>query len=90
MIPKALPSPVLDSGDPEAKRAEILAYFRDSWETYERLFDVMATEESFFLRADPLRHPLIFYLGHTATFFINKLVLAKHKLEDVLDVASPR
>tara|TARA_B100000519_G_C14186590_1_gene411038 strand:+ start:167 stop:433 length:267 start_codon:yes stop_codon:yes gene_type:complete len=24
-----------------------------------------------------LRHPLIFYFGHTATFFINKLVLSK-------------
>lgn len=28
------------------------------------------------MRADPLRHPLIFYIGHTATFFINKLILA--------------
>jgi 5-histidylcysteine sulfoxide synthase/putative 4-mercaptohistidine N1-methyltranferase len=77
MTPKALPSPILDTGDPEAKRAEILAYFRNTWEMYERLFEVMATGESYFLRADPLRHPLIFYLGHTATFFINKLVLAK-------------
>ncbi len=24
-----------------------------------------------------MRHPLIFYFGHTATFFINKLVLSK-------------
>lgn len=24
-----------------------------------------------------LRHPLIFYFGHTATFFVNKLLLAK-------------
>jgi hypothetical protein len=27
--------------------------------------------------ADPLRHPLIFYLGHTAAFYINKLVSAR-------------
>ena len=24
-----------------------------------------------------MRHPLIFYFGHTATFFVNKLLLAK-------------
>jgi len=70
-------TPLLDSGEPEQKRSEILAYFRNTWEVYERLFDLMATEESFYLRADPLRHPLIFYLGHTAVFFVNKLVLAK-------------
>jgi len=70
-------TPRLDIGTPEEKRAEILHYFRNTWELYERLFDVMATDEAYFLRADPLRHPLVFYLGHTATFFINKLVLAK-------------
>ncbi len=74
---KSLPTPVLTEGKAEDKRQEILAYFRNSWELYERLFDVMADDEAYFLHADPLRHPLIFYLGHTATFFINKLVLAK-------------
>ena len=29
------------------------------------------------MRPEPLRHPLIFYLGHTATFYINKLIVAK-------------
>jgi 5-histidylcysteine sulfoxide synthase/putative 4-mercaptohistidine N1-methyltranferase len=28
------------------------------------------------MRADPLRHPIIFYYGHTSVFFVNKLVLA--------------
>jgi hypothetical protein len=28
-------------------------------------------------------HPLIFYLGHTATFFVNKLVLAKRLPERI-------
>ena len=32
---------------------------------------------AFYLRPEPLRHPLIFYLGHTATFYINKLIVAK-------------
>ncbi len=70
-------SPVLDAGSAAAKRQEILTYFQNSWELYERLFDVMANDEAYLQRADPLRHPLIFYLGHTATFFINKLALAK-------------
>ncbi len=74
---KSLLSPVLDNGHEDDKRREILDYFRNSWELYERLFDVMAADEAYYLRADPLRHPLIFYLGHTATFFVNKLVLAK-------------
>jgi len=55
----------------------IRTYFRETWDLYEKLFQVMANDESYFTRADPLRHPLIFYLGHTATFFINKMVLAK-------------
>ena len=37
----------------------------------------MSDEKSYFQKADPLRHPIIFYYGHTATFFINKLKLAK-------------
>ena len=67
-------SPVLDRGTAAEKRREIKAYFTSTWELYERLFEVMATDEAYYLRADPLRHPLIFYLGHTDTFFGNKLV----------------
>jgi hypothetical protein len=29
------------------------------------------------MRADPLRHPLIFYLGHTAAFYMNKLISSR-------------
>ena len=39
-------------------------------------------------RAIPLRHPLIFYYGHTATFIVNKLVLAKllpHRIDPRLE-----
>ena len=67
----------LVSGDPEAKREEIRAYFHATFDTDERLFATLADDSAFYRRADPLRHPLIFYLGHTATFFINKLVLAR-------------
>lgn len=43
----------------------------------EAMYLLNVRPEGFYKRADPLRHPLIFYLGHTAVFFINKLVLAK-------------
>ena len=70
-------APRLDTGDAAAKRAEIRAYFHATWDTYDRLFEVMAADEAWHRRADPLRHPLIFYLGHTACFYVNKLLLAK-------------
>jgi len=79
MLQPARPSVRLDAvGDQSAedKRAEILACFSDSWETYERLFTVIADDEAYFRRADPLRHPLIVYVSHTAVFFVNKLLLA--------------
>lgn len=77
MSSNLMPSPPLDQGTPEAMREAIGSYFKETWEIYEELFQVMACDEAYFTRADPLRHPLIFYLGHTATFFINKMVLAK-------------
>ncbi|KAK9764563.1 hypothetical protein K7432_007843, partial [Basidiobolus ranarum] len=58
------------------KRKEIWRAFNDTYTLYEDLFDSI-TDKAHYVRADPLRHPLIFYLGHTAAFFINKLVLAK-------------
>lgn len=69
-------SPILNAGSPEDKRQEILSYFQATWELDDRLYDSLKTEEAFYMRADPLRHPLIFYIGHTATFYINKLILA--------------
>jgi 5-histidylcysteine sulfoxide synthase/putative 4-mercaptohistidine N1-methyltranferase len=70
-------TPALDRGDPEHKRSEISAYFVAVFERYESLFQTLADERAFYEKAIPLRHPLIFYYGHTATFFVNKLVLAK-------------
>ena len=37
----------------------------------------MVDDDAFYARANTLRHPLIFYYGHTAVFFINKLNVAK-------------
>lgn len=68
---------VLDEGDPELKRKEILDYFHATFTVDERLYETLKDEGAFYLRADRLRHPLIFYFGHTAAFFVNKLVTAR-------------
>ena len=69
-------TPILNGSDVESKRQEILEYFHDSFTLYESLFECLANEEAFYLRANRLRQPLIFYFGHTAVFFINKLNVA--------------
>ncbi len=71
-----LKSPDLKTGNPAEKRQEILAYFLRTFELDDQLYKTIKEDETFYLRADPLRHPLIFYFGHTACFFVNKLVLA--------------
>ncbi|WP_339649063.1 5-histidylcysteine sulfoxide synthase [Halopseudomonas pelagia] len=70
-------SPLLSGSDPGAKRAEIADYFTSVFDRYESLFDVLASDAAFYDKPIALRHPLIFYFGHTATFYTNKLVLAK-------------
>ncbi|MDQ1325977.1 MAG: hypothetical protein QG564_1101 [Campylobacterota bacterium] len=69
--------PLLVGNDSEKKRQEIKTYFHMCYKRYESLFDVVSDEKAFYQKADPLRHPIIFYYGHTAVFFINKLKLAK-------------
>ncbi len=73
----ALHTPHLKQGTVEEKRKEILAYFQQSFDRYESLFSLLKSDDAYYQRPEKLRHPLIFYYGHTATFFINKLVLAK-------------
>ena len=68
---------LLNEGDVEAKRQEILDYFHKSFSLYESIFECLNGDEAFYARANPLRHPLIFYYGHTSVFFINKLNVAK-------------
>ncbi len=69
-------TPRLDGTDAGATRQEILDYFIATFDRYEALFETLVSEQAYFIKPIALRHPLIFYLGHTATFFINKLVLA--------------
>lgn len=68
---------LLIGDDVEQKRLEIREYFHRTFTLYERLFDCLASEKSYITKATSLRHPLIFYFGHTAVFFINKLHVAK-------------
>lgn len=69
-------TPLLTGNDAGIKRQEIRDYFHATCDRYESLFETLAGEEAYYRKPIALRHPLIFYLGHTATFFINKLVLA--------------
>ncbi|CAF1012779.1 unnamed protein product [Brachionus calyciflorus] len=55
---------------------EIKDYFNNSYDLYECLFTSINYEEAYYLCPDRLRLPLIFYYGHTAFVYMNKLVLA--------------
>ncbi len=67
----------LDGDNSALKRQEILEYFQNTYTLYEKLFEVFVNDSVFYQKSEPTRHPMIFYFGHTATFFINKLILAK-------------
>ena len=68
-------TPALAGSDIARSRDRILAHFHQTFDRYEQLFDVLACDEAYYKKPIALRHPLIFYFGHTATFFINKLLL---------------
>ncbi len=70
-------TPLLNQGDPESKRQEVLDYFHNTFSLYESIFECLNSDEAFYAIANPLRHPLIFYYGHTSVFFINKLNVAR-------------
>jgi len=67
---------LLNEGETEQKREEIRQYLKKTFLLEHQLYEVLKSEEAFYLRPETLRHPLIFYYGHTASFFINKLTLA--------------
>lgn len=69
--------PTLQGTDIEKKREEILAYFHNTYSLYEKMFEVLKDDSVFYKKSEPTRHPMIFYFGHTATFFINKLINMK-------------
>jgi len=69
----------LTGSDINTKRQEIIDYFNISFSLYEELFSLIS-DEGFYIQAEPLRHPLIFYFGHTAVFIINKLIISGVKI----------
>lgn len=70
---KSLPILELDRCD----RKTLLAYFDNSWELEEILMKSLVSDDSFYRNPDPLRNPIVFYLGHSPVFYINKLIQAE-------------
>jgi len=64
----------LDGEEIARKRAELQSYFHQSFDLFESLFELLKSDEVFYRQSEPTRHPMIFYFGHTAIFYINKLV----------------
>jgi 5-histidylcysteine sulfoxide synthase/putative 4-mercaptohistidine N1-methyltranferase len=58
-------------------RAEVKAYFDNTWTLTEALFKSLACRDAFYTPPyHNLRHPLIFYYCHPASVYINKLRVA--------------
>jgi len=66
----------LEGSSVDVKRDEIKEYFHKTYSLFEKLFECFKDEDTFYLKSELTRHPMIFYFGHTATFFINKLIVA--------------
>lgn len=77
LAPRFSRTPNLHLQDRAQMRAQLREYFLATFDRYESLFETLADEAAFYTKPITLRHPLIFYYGHTATFFINKLLLAR-------------
>jgi len=86
-------TPNLADPDTHHLRATLRQYFLSTFDRYESLFQCLASEEAYVVKPIALRHPLIFYFGHTATFFVNKLLLTRmidqrldHRMESIFAV----
>lgn len=73
-LDKTLSSKTVLIQDHPNLRPAIREYFVKTYELYEKLFDIIDDQKAFYIRAEPLRHPLIFYYGHTACAYVNKLL----------------
>ena len=70
-------------------RQDILTYFLKAWQIEDSLMHSLINPESFYTNPDPLRNLLVFYLGHSAAFYINKLVsvgLVKQRVNDYFEI----
>lgn len=57
-------------------KTELKEYFENSYDLNESLFTSLRDESVFYVCPDRLRLPLVFYFAHTASVYINKLMLA--------------
>src|SRR3569833_1528707 len=61
----------------DISRQNLLDYFDNAWDLTEVLFSALRSDEAFYRQpSHRLRHPLIFYYGHAAVLYVNKLRLA--------------
>ena len=70
-------------------KGELLENARQAWQLEETLMHSLVGEDTFYINPDPLRNPLIFYLGHSAVFYINKLIhvgLLEHRINSDYEV----
>jgi len=69
----SLPQLTLES----VNEAGVKSYFDNTWTLTEVLFSSLKGEEAFYRPPyHDLRHPMMFYYGHTASFYVNKLYVA--------------
>ncbi|MEY2341893.1 5-histidylcysteine sulfoxide synthase [Acidithiobacillus sp. IBUN Pt1247-S3] len=66
----------LDGQRSEEKREEIRRVFHQTFSLNETLFEHLRDPAAWTGKAISLRHPLIFYFGHAATFYTNKFLVA--------------
>jgi hypothetical protein len=61
----------------QCTRQDVLDYFDNTWTLTEVLFSALQGEKALYQSPyHQLRHPLVFYYGHTAAVYINKLRVA--------------
>jgi len=88
---RGLPTTLLNDGrsgprsaaELEQIREGIIEYFHKTFSISERLHEMFTTASALYEKHERLRHPPIFYLGHTASFYINKLQLGKYITERI-------
>ena len=69
----SLPQPYLEN----CTKKSLLDYFDNTWTLTESLFTCFRSEDGFYSPPPHgLRHPLIFYYGHPAALYVNKLRVA--------------
>ena len=76
MIVQQMKSVRLNGENIEKIRTELRRYFHQSFDLFESLFDLLRSDDVFYRQSEPTRHPMIFYFGHTAIFYVNKLFIS--------------